>query len=557
MAGKYSTSSITFDGVPCYSPDLLEEEAERLGYPIGAWSGKVNSFRAERGRGYGQGWLLMKWGDIEDKIEEWKIRSSTLVFNFGNNGSSNFEGEVSLYSLWFINARAIYADGVNDTSSDTLFLVEIADQRAFFNGTTYTGELSGETWLDLLESLWNKLPGVEVFPTETVPGTLALSCTPSTFNVKSINVWDTFCGLLDVLGLDIFYDPIDAVFKFVNMTAAPLAEDPLFAVDRQNHLLDSTCPESTKRMLPQSVSVVFTSSFPRFVPHDKCFLLSGFSPDDYEKTVDTNIEDADGGKHILFYPVVGETQSEKDAIATEIVANYAMKLQNDVNWLYREFFGFATATGINQQIAEQTWSDIGTGATTEYFGRQVTKQKYVGGHKIIDAAPSSKVRFKLTEDLVVCGTASATIMLERTASSSSSDDNGQDCTCGQFDIGESIKINDRCGIVGASLMAEINGNGEPYIPAGKMGYASKLDDTINEDGNTYEPHAFGEATCEQDSTSDSNASDSDSGPHCLHVEKSVLANVPLAAEGDTMKYVLGRDANDCIKWFAVGLCEDA
>ena len=167
------------------------------------------------------------------------------------------------------------------------------------------------------------------------------------------------------------------------------------------------------------------------------------------------------------------------------------------------------------------------------------------------------IRFRLLEDLLVCETARATIMLEVAsgASASASGDTGNaDCTCAQFVVGPTITISDRIGKVGDSLLADFDSNGIPFIPAGTMGQATRFADTPSTDPQTYEAIGFGEAVCGQPSAS---TSASASGPTCIDVQKSVLGNIPFAGPDEKPQWLLGMNTHHCLEWFYVGSCPDA
>jgi hypothetical protein len=162
------------------------------------------------------------------------------------------------------------------------------------------------------------------------------------------------------------------------------------------------------------------------------------------------------------------------------------------------------------------------------------------------------VRFRLLGDLRACESAEAEILIElpASASQSSSDSSAKDCTCGKFKSGGKITVIDRIGKVGDSFLAETDEGGNLFIPANTMGHGTRFADTPNTTPQTYEATGFGESTCDHDSASGS-GSDSSSGTHCLHVDQSVLANVPTAGSNFVPTHLLGKDASGCMAWVPV------
>src|SRR5690606_9311296 len=90
------------------------------------WEGKPNTFHLPRGRQPGIGWLLLLRSDLESIN-----RASQSLSLEIKNGSSTFQ----INNLTITGARAL--TGSHEPTSNTIYLVELKDRRAFGEYTAF------------------------------------------------------------------------------------------------------------------------------------------------------------------------------------------------------------------------------------------------------------------------------------------------------------------------------------------------------------------------------------------------------------------------------------
>ncbi len=384
MATNYSESAITFGGLPCYDPRMLFQEAQRLGHHVGNWYGRANSFREVRGREPGRGWVL-----ILKKYLSSSLTSSTqsLVLKYGNT-TLVFTG------LYVVQMTAILADG-HVPSGETMYLVEFADPRIHFPMSIFDGELSNASWEGVVDELWSNLPAsagdFPGFPATYTPGAYTL---PETFHLTATNTWDAILGILEMLSLDVAYNPFTGLFYLIDMAIeqadlkTQIADPELLA--RTNL---TTAPYLSKVFYPETVRVYFLEGWASYSAFENGLLTTGPITLDahyYDKA--TGITGASSGSFAaLAYPIAESTDyttGTLDAIADDIGARYASRLQWSVNCGYDQFIGLSSSPLPGSQLAEVRWMDLGWGMFTEFYGTNCTEAEWRKLHRPILAVSS-------------------------------------------------------------------------------------------------------------------------------------------------------------------------
>jgi hypothetical protein len=398
MAGEYATSSVTFGDLPCFVPLMLYKEAERLDLPVGTWWGKANSFRCVRGREPGRGWLLMLRRDLtDDAIQTLQSSPQQLVFTHGDSS-------VTLKGLYFVQATAIFADDATETSDNTMFLVELADPRIHLRSSIFDGEVSDggdafDTWIDLIQFLWGKLP-TTAGSAPSLPDGVTITATPEVFTLAGSNVWDTICGLLTPLGLDVFYNPITTAFELIDMASeqdiSNLSED-----ENLPRLDASTNHKEGAANFPEKIRVYFPKGKLWFTSgQDQILVSAPWGGGDYYKDIATVLTGAASGSlTVLCYPIGANSSlshNDLDDIADEVAGNYTSRLMYAVNCGFRRYRAPLYPPYCGSQIAEVRFFDYGWGMFTEFYGQQTTEREYRGPIKFLPVPAGSIIAWATT-----------------------------------------------------------------------------------------------------------------------------------------------------------------
>ncbi len=258
--------SVTFGGKPCLAPEIEYANCIRLGFPVGDWHGKANSYRNPLGCKPGRGWILLLRGDLDALGLDTK---SSLVFSGDQNKAS-----ITLKNLLAVKAGVICPGQRGD--EDGACWVEIADRRrllqaipidkaynvraapgssSYYSATLNSG--SPWTWTTMVTDIWGVVgtgaaqlgafPGLPFTPDGTPEG-WSFYGHPSAMMALD--------AVLSRIGCDLKLDLVADTFSIVrrNITAATAA----LALRDVERIWDAEPQLPTRGRLPQYVRVEFS-----------------------------------------------------------------------------------------------------------------------------------------------------------------------------------------------------------------------------------------------------------------------------------------------------------
>lgn len=249
---------ITLGGRPCIDPKTLAEECAALGIPLGAWHGKVNSYRCPVGRGPGRGYVLLTRADYN--AIDWGAYQS-LAFDDGDGNSA------AIQKLTGLNPNIVTPGHASDTAAAVL--VEVADRRHHLDktvvdkgynvrkpdGTGYQTQTlnSGAAWT--WQQIVTDLVTACGLTTLTLPFTP--DATPENFDFYGASAWESLHVVLDRIVCTTRYDPVADTFAIIRMGVADAAADAVETALARHLVWDAGNLYPARSWRPEKARVLF------------------------------------------------------------------------------------------------------------------------------------------------------------------------------------------------------------------------------------------------------------------------------------------------------------
>lgn len=272
----------------CLDPRWLYTECQRQHWSVSQWFGKANSFSCPRGRAYGNGYVLMYYGDAK-ALDPSAVQTLYIACESTQ--------DILTIACVITDVLALYG---NAESPDTYCpaLVELADVRYLFTRdsplpTQIGSALAGTavkppvadysiTYQNAFNGFWNMLGSAVAGSPPSFPGSMGTTClglksmtefAPSSLEFNSapglgtgsmgqgMNAWEAANSILDLVCGAISYDPTSNQFSITDLTAAPKNLASSTVKDSSNQPLSNRfmsasaglAPSATK--YPKSITV--------------------------------------------------------------------------------------------------------------------------------------------------------------------------------------------------------------------------------------------------------------------------------------------------------------
>lgn len=267
------------DVIPAIMPEPLYAHAVRMGYETEHWAGKANSYVQREGAGYGEGYLLMRWGDISGISIDAQV--SMTIRQTPSSGESGPTSQVTYGKLHLKSIKAIYSVGA--MTDDTPCLVHLVDARYILQMTSINKSYntpspaptskdpddaefydveslnSGSvwTWQEMFNDIWDNLPSAYAGSAPTLP--YSPDGLPYDFNFRGQSAWNAAWVVLDTLRVGLTLSPSGSVSLFQRSVAQPeLAA--AYESNKQFGVGRNLAQASVAARIPQNIKVTFSKT---------------------------------------------------------------------------------------------------------------------------------------------------------------------------------------------------------------------------------------------------------------------------------------------------------
>ncbi len=267
------------DIIPAITPEPLYAHAVRMGYETEHWTGKANSYSQREGSSYGEGYLLMRWGDISSISINSQV--SMTIRQAPSSGESGSASQITFGKLHLKSIKAIYSVGV--MTDDTPCLVHVVDARhvlqmssinksyntpspapasknpddAEFYDVESLNAGSVWTWQEMLNDIWDNLPSSYAGSAPTLP--YSPDGLPYDFNFRGMSAWDAVWVVLDTLRVGLTLSPSGSVSLFQRSVAQPELSSA-YENNKQYGVGRNLAQSSVATRIPENIKITFSKT---------------------------------------------------------------------------------------------------------------------------------------------------------------------------------------------------------------------------------------------------------------------------------------------------------
>ncbi|MHC2068925.1 hypothetical protein ACYFX5_15760 [Bremerella sp. T1] len=364
------TTQITLDGRPALLPT----------------GGVTSRVVCPRGKRPGMATVLLSRADVDAILSEGETFHSLSLSTTGDVTNS-----VTLPGLIWLSAKRLHPGKPND--AEAAYVVRLTDRRHLLSRFSDTGKLrfnlrsfaqeedflpetAGHSWSSAIGTVWQSMGSLlGSFP--GLPAGVAPASAPENLHFLGTSAWDALHTLLQQIGCDTVYDPINDAVQIVNLSAAqtglPTATNVLFDDEPQS-------PE----MVPETIRVYFHTHYKSHGQQRDTQLNANFVEGAHSayREVPTNVADAVPGTVLSLWDDLPQVLDEdnllvNDAALTSKAAARAARwlAEHSSGTTRRRIYPGILSVMPGSEVASVTWSASGPGregTTTELvFQRRV------------------------------------------------------------------------------------------------------------------------------------------------------------------------------------------
>jgi hypothetical protein len=268
------------DVIPAITPRPVYLHALRMGYETSHWADRANSFVRREGRQYGEGFLLLRWGDIKDVPIDGQV--SLTIKQETSEGETGSASQITFGKLHIQSIKTIYSTGA--LTDDTLCIVHLVDARYLYEMTsvnksynvpspaptsldpTNPGFYDTEslnsgalwTWQEMITDLWSTLPSGYAGTAPTLP--YSPDGKPFDFAFRGEPGWHALWLAFDLLRVGLTLSPSTSAATLFQRGEAQSEFSSALETNKAFGMGRNLAKASAATQVPAEIKVLFTKT---------------------------------------------------------------------------------------------------------------------------------------------------------------------------------------------------------------------------------------------------------------------------------------------------------